>query len=81
MTPIPLGSHPVQTGADYAWLTDRWMQIGQRVNGAFREAGRDSAEVDILPVNQTFGPDVIRAVALGLHCFGENQGAGDPRQI
>lgn len=61
-------------GTDYDWLTARWTQIRERVDAACREAGRDPAEVDILPVSKTFGPEVIRAaVALGLHRFGENK--------
>ena len=61
-------------GNDYGWLTDNWAQIRRRVDEACRDAGRDPAEVNILPVSKTFGPDVIRAgVALGMHRFGENK--------
>ena len=61
-------------GTDYDWLIARWTQIRERVDAACREAGRDPAAVDILPVSKTFGPEVIRAaVALGLHRFGENK--------
>ncbi|MEO6925524.1 MAG: YggS family pyridoxal phosphate-dependent enzyme [Rhodanobacter sp.] len=61
-------------GNDYGWLTDNWAQIRRRVDAACRDAGRDPAEVNILPVSKTFGPDVIRAaVALGMHRFGENK--------
>ncbi len=59
---------------DTAWLADNWAQIRRRVDEACRSAGRDPAEVDILPVSKTFGPELIRvAVALGLHRFGENK--------
>ena len=52
----------------------RWQRLQQRVGDACRAAGRDPAEVTVLPVSKTFGPDVIRAaVGLGLHRFGENK--------
>lgn len=59
---------------DYRWLAVRWAQIRARVDAACRDAGREPAEVAILPVSKTFPPDIIRAaVALGLHRFGENK--------
>ena len=59
---------------DTRWLADNWAQIRRRVEAASREAGRDPAEVGILPVSKTFGPELIRAgVALGMHRFGENK--------
>ena len=59
---------------DTAYLAANWAQIRRRVDDACREAGRDPAEVGILPVSKTFGPELIRAaVALGLHRFGENK--------
>lgn len=59
---------------DTSYLADNWAQIRQRVDEACRAAGRDPAEVDILPVSKTFDAEVIRAaVALGLHRFGENR--------
>jgi pyridoxal phosphate enzyme (YggS family) len=59
---------------DTGWLADNWAQIRRRVDVACREAGRDPADVDILPVSKTFGPDLIRAgVALGMRRFGENK--------
>lgn len=61
-------------GTDTAWLADNWAQVRRRVDAACREAGRNPAEVGILPVSKTFGPEVIRAaVALGMHRFGENK--------
>ncbi|WP_426688045.1 YggS family pyridoxal phosphate-dependent enzyme [Rhodanobacter ginsengiterrae] len=59
---------------DNGWLADNWAQIRRRVDAACHEAGRDPAEVAILPVSKTFGPDLIRAaVALGMRRFGENK--------
>jgi pyridoxal phosphate enzyme (YggS family) len=59
---------------DRARLAASWAQIQRRVADACREAGRDPASVNILPVSKTFGVEVIRAaVGLGLHRFGENK--------
>lgn len=59
---------------DTAFLAANWAQIRRRVDDACREAGRDPASVNILPVSKTFGPELIRAaVGLGLHRFGENK--------
>ncbi|MET4568316.1 pyridoxal phosphate enzyme (YggS family) [Rhodanobacter soli] len=59
---------------DTGWLADNWAQVRLRVDAACREADRDPAEVGILPVSKTFGPDLIRAgVALGMRRFGENK--------
>lgn len=59
---------------DTAYLAANWAQIRRRVDDACREAGRDPASVNILPVSKTFGPELIRAaVGLGLHRFGENK--------
>jgi uncharacterized pyridoxal phosphate-containing UPF0001 family protein len=33
-----------------------WAQVRARVDAACREAGRDPASVNILPVSKTFGP-------------------------
>jgi len=61
-------------GTDTSWLADNWAQVRRRVDAACREAGRDPAEVAILPVSKTFGPELIRAaVALGMRRFGENK--------
>ncbi|MGV0635808.1 YggS family pyridoxal phosphate-dependent enzyme [Mycolicibacillus trivialis] len=55
-------------------LEHRWNRVRERVAQACHAAGRDPAEVRILPVTKTFGPPVVReAVALGLHRFGENK--------
>jgi len=59
---------------DTGWLADNWARIHRRVEAACREAGRDPAEVAVLPVSKTFGPELIRAgVALGMRRFGENK--------
>lgn len=59
---------------DFSYLAQNWADVRQRVDAACREAGRDPAEVSILPVSKTFGPDVVRAaMALGLRRFGENK--------
>lgn len=45
-----------------------------RIDGACRKAGRDSAEVEIIGVTKTHGPDVIRdAWEAGIRLFGENR--------
>ncbi|MEI7037283.1 YggS family pyridoxal phosphate-dependent enzyme [Fulvimonas yonginensis] len=55
-------------------LAERWAAVRGRVDAACRAAGRDPAEVAILPVSKTFGPEVVReAAALGLRRFGENK--------
>ena len=59
---------------DHTHLAANWADVRQRVDAACREAGRDPAEVAILPVSKTFGADLVRAaVALGLRRFGENR--------
>ncbi|MFC4528369.1 YggS family pyridoxal phosphate-dependent enzyme [Dyella halodurans] len=59
---------------DYTYLAAHWTAIRERVDAACRAAGRDPAEVSILPVSKTFGPDVVRAaMALGMTRFGENK--------
>jgi PLP dependent protein len=59
---------------DTAHLAGNWAAVRQRVDEACRAAGRDPAEVAVLPVSKTFGPEAIRAaMALGLRRFGENK--------
>lgn len=59
---------------DYAYLAANWAAVRARVDAACLAAGRDPAEVSILPVSKTFGPEVVRAaMALGLRRFGENK--------
>jgi PLP dependent protein len=55
-------------------LAARWAVVRRQVDAACEAAGRDPADVSILPVSKTFGVDAIReAVGLGLHRFGENK--------
>jgi PLP dependent protein len=59
---------------DTTQLAANWAAVRKRVDEACRTAGRNPAEVNVLPVSKTFGSDVIRAaLALGLHRFGENK--------
>jgi len=59
---------------DFSYLAANWAALRERVDAACRDAGRDPAEVSILPVSKTFGPEVVRAaMALGLRRFGENK--------
>ncbi|MFC3650614.1 YggS family pyridoxal phosphate-dependent enzyme [Dyella humi] len=59
---------------DAAQLAANWTAVRRRVDEACRAAGRDPAEVNVLPVSKTFGPEVVRAaLVLGLHRFGENK--------
>jgi pyridoxal phosphate enzyme (YggS family) len=59
---------------DSAQLAANWTAVRKRVDEACRAAGRDPAEVNVLPVSKTFGPDVVRAaLSLGLRRFGENK--------
>ncbi|WP_354013807.1 YggS family pyridoxal phosphate-dependent enzyme [Dyella japonica] len=59
---------------DISHLAENWASVRERVDAACRAAGRDPAEVSILPVSKTFGPEVVRAaMALGLRRFGENK--------
>lgn len=55
-------------------FSENWTRVRERVNAACHAAGRDPAEVDILPVSKTFGAERIReALSLDLHRFGENR--------
>jgi PLP dependent protein len=59
---------------DTAQLAANWATVRGRVDEACRAVRRDPADVTILPVSKTFGPDHIRAaMSLGLHRFGENK--------
>lgn len=59
---------------NHSRLATNWTTVRHRVDEACRAAGRDPAEVSILPVSKTFGSEVVRAaVALGLRRFGENK--------
>ncbi|ARP92165.1 YggS family pyridoxal phosphate enzyme [Bordetella genomosp. 9] len=55
-------------------LASRLADLQSRIAAACRRAGRDPAEVALLPVSKTFGTDRIReAAALGLRRFGESR--------
>ncbi|HEY4293071.1 YggS family pyridoxal phosphate-dependent enzyme [Luteibacter sp.] len=55
-------------------LAARLAAVQASMADACHHAGRDPAEVVLLPVSKTFGEDVVReAVALGLSRFGENK--------
>ncbi|GLQ87978.1 YggS family pyridoxal phosphate-dependent enzyme [Dyella flagellata] len=55
-------------------IAANWAAVRGRVDEACRQAGRNPAEVTVLPVSKTFGPEVVRAaLALGLNRLGENK--------
>jgi pyridoxal phosphate enzyme (YggS family) len=60
--------------ADTGTLAGRLAAVRASIDLACREAGRDPAGVNLLPVSKTFGEEVVReAVGLGLRRFGENK--------
>jgi PLP dependent protein len=47
--------------------------VHARIAAACQQAGRDAAQVQLLAVSKTFGPQAVRAaLAAGQHAFGEN---------
>ncbi|HWU78308.1 MAG TPA: YggS family pyridoxal phosphate-dependent enzyme [Rhodanobacter sp.] len=59
---------------DTDYLAANLAQVRRRVDDVCRAAGRDPAEVAILPVSKTFDADVVRAATtLGWRRFGENK--------
>lgn len=55
-------------------LRSRVDAIREQINQACQRAGRNPADVTLLPVSKTFGVDAIRQmVELGFHRFGENR--------
>jgi pyridoxal phosphate enzyme (YggS family) len=59
---------------DLATLAGRLAAVRAGIEAACHEAGRDPAEVTLLPVSKTFGPEVVaEATGLGLRRFGENK--------
>lgn len=59
---------------DVATLGGRLAAVRVGIADACAAAGRDPAEVTLLPVSKTFDADVVReAVGLGLRRFGENK--------
>lgn len=60
--------------ADLATLAGRLAAVRAGIDAACRTAGRDPAEVTLLPVSKTFGAEVVaEAASLGLRRFGENK--------
>ncbi|HEY9133031.1 MAG TPA: YggS family pyridoxal phosphate-dependent enzyme [Dyella sp.] len=59
---------------DFDYLAANWAAVRARVDAACVDAGRDPAEVSVLPVSKTFPAEAVRAAtALGLRRFGENR--------
>lgn len=59
---------------DTAQLAANWAAVLGRVEEACRAVRRNPADVTVLPVSKTFGPEVVRAaMSMGLHRFGENK--------
>lgn len=55
-------------------VAERVQQVRDRIAAACRAAGRDPAEVRLMAVTKTHGPDVLeQAYAAGLRLFGENR--------
>ena len=55
-------------------FADRLKQVNAAIAAAASKAGRDPAAVKLVAVTKTVGVDQVRrAVALGLHDFGENR--------
>ena len=55
-------------------MAERVAQIRNRIDQACARAGRDPADVTLLPVSKTFDVTAIReAMALGFTRFGENR--------
>ena len=54
-------------------IADNLQSVRTRVQAACRACGRDPAEVALLAVSKTFGPEAVRAAhAAGQTAFGEN---------
>lgn len=59
---------------DLTTLAGRLAAVRAGIDAACHEAGRDPAEVTLLPVSKTFAPEVVaEAASLGLRRFGENK--------
>lgn len=59
---------------DGATLAGRLDSVRAGIADACQKAGRDPADVTLLPVSKTFDAGVVReAIGLGLHRFGENK--------
>ncbi|MDA7418895.1 YggS family pyridoxal phosphate-dependent enzyme [Xenophilus arseniciresistens] len=54
-------------------IGDQLQQVRARIHQACAIAGRDAAQVQLLAVSKTFGPEAVRAAhAAGQRAFGEN---------
>ena len=54
-------------------IADNLKNVSQSIKKASEQAGRDHAEVQLLPVTKTQSAEVLaQAFAAGLRCFGEN---------
>jgi len=54
-------------------ILDKLQTVHQRIAAACAACGRDVAQVTLLPVSKTFGPEAVReAAAAGEAAFGEN---------
>ncbi len=55
-------------------LRNRLANIRQRIDQAALKAGRDPAEIRLIPVSKTHPVETLReAIAIGITCFGENK--------
>ena len=58
-------------------IEQRYANVAAEVAAVCREAGRDPAEVTVVAVSKTVGPDAVaRALAAGARDFGENRPDG-----
>jgi pyridoxal phosphate enzyme (YggS family) len=56
-----------------SYITDNLQAVHAAIVAAARNAGRDPAEIALLAVSKTFGPEaVLEAAAAGQRAFGEN---------
>lgn len=54
-------------------IAERLQQVHDRITLACQSTGRDPAQVTLLAVSKTFGPEaVLQALDAGQHAFGEN---------
>src|SRR5579859_1057153 len=57
-----------------AAIRERLAAVRERISSAASRAGRDPAEVTLVAVSKTHGPEVVRAAAeAGQQLFGENR--------
>ncbi len=57
-----------------AAIRERLAAVSERISSAASRAGRDPADVTLVAVSKTHGPEVVRAAAeAGQHLFGENR--------